>query len=281
MEEKNNTLKGVETSAIVECPYCKQGIEVPAKFGVIFECPNCHKELITYDKRRELPRLEREKELEKKLKVEQLKFWITLGVVAIVALFLVKFYLNRRYESVVDKDVLTAIRQSSPTSENNVSENNNGQQIGSWEGKTWDNRPCSYTLVKEGEDYQLIEQLTSKVYNCTRHVLKSPTEYYFVDPDKADINENLACFNLSEGTPIYIIHDFDHDPIHDETMDGILVIFSDHDARIYLDMQINGTAYYLNNGNPPISRINSKGELEYFNEDGTNEPAYERYAVLH
>lgn len=35
--------------AIVECPYCKQSIEAPNKMGVVFKCPVCHRELITYN----------------------------------------------------------------------------------------------------------------------------------------------------------------------------------------------------------------------------------------
>ena len=281
MEEKDRALKNVETSTMVECPFCKQGIEAPDKPGVIFECPNCHKELITYDKRREQPRLEREKELEKQLKAERLKFLITIGVLAAVVFFLI-FYMKKNEESPVDKNELVAILQNTQTKKVvNDSNTGEGQRIGSWSGKTWDNHSCSYTLVKEGDNYKLIENSTSKVYDCTHYVLRSPTEYYFVDPDMADINKNLACFNLEKGTSIYIIHGFDYDAVHDKQMNGILVIFAEQNVRIYLDMLINGTAYYLNNGNPPISRVNSQGELEYYNADGTNEPAYECYAVLH
>ena len=32
---------------------CKNVIEAPSKPDVIFKCPKCHKELITYDKRKE------------------------------------------------------------------------------------------------------------------------------------------------------------------------------------------------------------------------------------
>lgn len=36
---------------MVVCPFCNKAIEAPAKIDVIFECPHCHKKLITYDKR--------------------------------------------------------------------------------------------------------------------------------------------------------------------------------------------------------------------------------------
>lgn len=35
---------------MVEYPYCNKTIEAPAKPDVIFACPLCYKELITYDK---------------------------------------------------------------------------------------------------------------------------------------------------------------------------------------------------------------------------------------
>lgn len=48
--ENNNEIekKGIH-SAMVECPFCKKVIEAPSKPDVIFGCPNCKKELITYN----------------------------------------------------------------------------------------------------------------------------------------------------------------------------------------------------------------------------------------
>ncbi|WP_128809562.1 hypothetical protein [Bacteroides rodentium] len=48
MEEKKKTNEKEVT--MVECPFCNKPIEAPAKADVIFKCPHCHKELITYDK---------------------------------------------------------------------------------------------------------------------------------------------------------------------------------------------------------------------------------------
>lgn len=50
--ENNNEIKKIDSS-MVECPFCKNVIEAPSKPDVIFKCPKCHKELITYDKRKE------------------------------------------------------------------------------------------------------------------------------------------------------------------------------------------------------------------------------------
>lgn len=47
MEEKKKTNE--KEVAMVECPFCNKPIEAPAKADVIFECPHCHKELITYE----------------------------------------------------------------------------------------------------------------------------------------------------------------------------------------------------------------------------------------
>lgn len=48
MEEKKKTNE--KEVAMVECPFCNKPIEAPAKADVIFKCPHCHKELITYEK---------------------------------------------------------------------------------------------------------------------------------------------------------------------------------------------------------------------------------------
>lgn len=48
--EKENIKQQEKEVAMVECPFCNAPIEAPAKADVIFTCPRCHKELITYDK---------------------------------------------------------------------------------------------------------------------------------------------------------------------------------------------------------------------------------------
>ena len=50
--ENNNEIKKIDSS-MVECPFCKNVIEAPSKPDVIFKCPKCYKELITYDKSNE------------------------------------------------------------------------------------------------------------------------------------------------------------------------------------------------------------------------------------
>ncbi|AVM56420.1 hypothetical protein C3V43_00475 [Bacteroides heparinolyticus] len=157
------------------------------------------------------------------------------------------------------------------------------QEIVTWQGNNIYGNYCSYTLQENVTDgtFKLKENNTNTTFECTKYTIRKATEYYLFDPDIADINTNLACFNLKKGTSIYIIHNFDYDSVQQESMDGILVIFSRNNARIYLDILINGTAYYCNNGNPPISRLNKNGVLEHYNHDGSNEPAYECYAKLH
>lgn len=50
--ENNNKIKNIDYS-MVECPFCRNAIEAPSKPDVIFKCPKCNKELITYDKKKE------------------------------------------------------------------------------------------------------------------------------------------------------------------------------------------------------------------------------------
>ena len=46
--ENNNEIKNIDYS-MVECPFCRNAIEAPSKPDIIFKCPQCHKELITYN----------------------------------------------------------------------------------------------------------------------------------------------------------------------------------------------------------------------------------------
>lgn len=48
----NNEIKKIDSS-MVECPFCRNAIEAPSKPDIIFKCPKCYKELITYDKSNE------------------------------------------------------------------------------------------------------------------------------------------------------------------------------------------------------------------------------------
>ena len=46
--ENNNEIKNIDYS-MVECPFCRNAIEAPSKPDIIFKCPQCDKELITYN----------------------------------------------------------------------------------------------------------------------------------------------------------------------------------------------------------------------------------------
>ncbi|WP_300550042.1 hypothetical protein [uncultured Bacteroides sp.] len=50
MEKECIKKKEVNATSTVECPFCKNVIEAPSKPDVVFGCPQCYKELITYDK---------------------------------------------------------------------------------------------------------------------------------------------------------------------------------------------------------------------------------------
>ena len=53
MEKECIKKKEVNETSIVECPFCKNVIEAPSKPDVVFGCPKCYKELITYDRSNE------------------------------------------------------------------------------------------------------------------------------------------------------------------------------------------------------------------------------------
>lgn len=48
---------------IVQCPYCKQSIEAPSKSGVVFNCPICHREIITYSIEKDALTFKKQKEM--------------------------------------------------------------------------------------------------------------------------------------------------------------------------------------------------------------------------
>lgn len=295
MEEKKKTNE--KEVAMVECPFCNKPIEAPAKADVIFECPHCHKELITYEKSQEF-----KQEIEKTTKTvkannQALKWGCIAAFVSLILLyayftekntakdFSQDSYIEKTEKYATSIDLPKKTEQQTEKQQEQVKyreKENQYQEIATWTGRTYSNDKCSYTLLKQADGIlYLRENNTNNYFNCSKQTIKNSTDYYFVDPDIADINVNLACFNLKKGTTIYIIHNFDYAPAEKQYMDGILVPFANNSARIYLDLLNNGTAYYCNNGNPPISRLNEYGVLEYYNSDGSNEPAYECYAKLY
>lgn len=89
MEEKKKTNEKEVT--MVECPFCNKPIEAPAKADVIFKCPHCHKELITYDKvaeqeKKHKQKAEQEKNIQNSNTQKQILKWA--GIVAFISLFL-------------------------------------------------------------------------------------------------------------------------------------------------------------------------------------------------
>lgn len=74
--------------------------------------------------------------------------------------------------------------------------------MATWTGRTYSNDKCSYTLLKQADGtLYLKENNTNNYFNCSKQTIKNSTDYYFVDPDIADINVNLACFNLKKEQP--------------------------------------------------------------------------------
>lgn len=295
MEEENIKQEGKRGITMVECPFCNQPIEAPDKADVIFTCPNCHKELITYDKSRDSGQGIGKSAKTHKANYQTLKWGCIAAFISLSLLYAhytnnsatqdssQKIYMEEsgKYTKSTERPPKT---EEQTNKQHGQTEERGGkyQEIATWEGHTFSNDKCSYTLLKQADGkLRLRENSTDNLFDCTKYIIKNSTDYYFVDPEIADINVNLACFNLKKGATIYIIHNFDYDSTEQQHMDGILVPFGDNNARIYLDLLANGTAYYCNNGNPPISRLNEHGALEYYNSDGSNEPAYECYAKLH
>ena len=95
--ENNNEMKKIDSS-MVECPYCKNMIEAPDKPDVIFKCPKCHKELITYDKRKESQSKADVAENPKKTKQKKQIFICIAIFIALFSYF--SFYIDNKHHQI-------------------------------------------------------------------------------------------------------------------------------------------------------------------------------------
>ena len=87
MEEKKK--QNGNNTVMVECPFCNKPIEAPDKADTIFTCPNCHKELITYDKiERKKEKLRNERMKQKQIYKKYKKVFKWGSIAALISLFL-------------------------------------------------------------------------------------------------------------------------------------------------------------------------------------------------
>lgn len=75
MEKENIKQEEKREVAMVECPFCNKGIEAPSKADIIFKCPHCFKELITYDKTQESPKKQIQHDDNNVKKKKQILIW--------------------------------------------------------------------------------------------------------------------------------------------------------------------------------------------------------------
>ncbi|WP_300949278.1 hypothetical protein [Phocaeicola sartorii] len=157
---------------------------------------------------------------------------------------------------------LNDIPKSDIVSKSNDISKSNKEIIGAWEGRSYTGDLYSFSLVKNGLKYELEENGTNgyRSYHCTKYNIKKKGEYYLLDPDRGGV------LPLDKGRSIYIIDNFDYDPVEEKEMKAILIIWSSHDVRIYSDYMVNGTMYYLNDySNLPVyecyAKLNSKADI--------------------
>ncbi|AVM56418.1 hypothetical protein C3V43_00465 [Bacteroides heparinolyticus] len=80
---------------VVECPFCHKPIEAPLKPDIIFKCPQCQKELITYDKEQEFLREQKAiaaKKAKQQKKAKQNKLILKWGSIAACIILLAYFF---------------------------------------------------------------------------------------------------------------------------------------------------------------------------------------------
>lgn len=104
MKQSNIKMEKKGEIAMVECPSCNRVIETPAKFDIIFECPHCHKELITFDKHKEQLQKQYNNNMKQKMQ-ESIKQKKQLLIWGCIITFLCLFV----YTSIIDKPDMHAI----------------------------------------------------------------------------------------------------------------------------------------------------------------------------
>lgn len=125
MEEKNIKPKEEREVAMVECPFCNKAIEAPAKSDVIFACPHCHKELITYDKKTKSQKQPTENDNDSIKKKNALKWG---GVAALICLFVyiiaytpsmnATYIITTDYEAAIDIETEKALVRAAADGDN-------------------------------------------------------------------------------------------------------------------------------------------------------------------
>lgn len=101
MEDKKK--QNENNIAMVECPFCNKPIEAPNKVDVIFRCPNCHKELITYDKIAERKQKLKAEKMKQEQKYKLHKNLFKWGSIAAIIIFLI--YIGNTAEQVDTKAI--------------------------------------------------------------------------------------------------------------------------------------------------------------------------------
>lgn len=227
----------------VQCPYCRQAVKAPNEAGVTFLCPNCGKELITYDKLKETEQIV-------KAKKQKQKQALTLGLCALLAIiaFLV-------YKQLQDKSVEQSIKKQgltftpSSAGKTTSSKSNEWTKIKEWNDLSYGDGG-KYILYKSNNTDNLMIEFVLHgnplQFQCQKYVVKANNEFLCHEPSDTP-GGGRGDFYLAQGSSIYIIQNVD-ESVDDKgpyQVTGLLVMLDEKHARIFMNDTSKGRNYFM------------------------------------
>ena len=228
----------------VKCPYCHEVIKAPNQPDMTFLCPNCCKELITYDKKKEIEQLKEEK----KNKQTQLLWSGLTGLIIIIAII---FYIRTQdHKNPGAQQNKQSLSYNIPTI--GTTDNKNGtkwHKIKEWHDLSYGDGG-KYILYQEaGNDDMMIEFVQYDAplsFPCKKYTIQHNNEFLCHEPFDTP-GGGRGDFYLAKGSTIYIIQNVGNniDAQGEYQVIGLLVMTRENVARIFMNDSQNGRNYFM------------------------------------
>ena len=214
----------------VKCPYCHQAIKAPNKPDITFLCPNCGKELITYDKVTEnvLRNIERRKR-------RKTLIWYGFASI-IIASIIVALFIGNSHDVAEEKGIRGETHAQTQLAKSGWN------KINEWKstiyGKYGKKDRYNYVLYKDNESERMKIELPMYdyvfSYDCQKYVVKNNKEFLCHVPN--DVPSKITGdFYLETGSTVYIFQQENEGHAYNTT--GLLVIIDENSALLFLDDQ--------------------------------------------
>ena len=215
----------------VKCPYCHQAIKAPNKPDITFLCPNCGKELITYDKVTEnvLRNIEKRK---------RRKNLIWYGVASIIITsIIVALFIGNRHDVAEEKGIRGETHVQTQLAKSGW------KKINEWRSTKYGEKDrYNYVLYKDNGSERMKIELPMYDYvlsfDCQKYVVKNNKEFLCHVP--SDVSSKITGdFYLEAGCTVYIFQqekeEYDNNGLYNIT--GLLVIIDENSALLFFDDQ--------------------------------------------